>query len=83
MMIIESRRTVRVNNLRYLIEWQPATYEEWDDEWQLVPCGEIIREIFDDECEFFRRVSELEKDLDVNVIICGIYTCEITKITRK
>ena len=41
MIIIESRRTTRVNNLRYLIEWQPATYEEWNDEWQLVPCGEI------------------------------------------
>jgi len=72
--------------MRYLIEWHEAIWDEWNDSWKLYPIGEVHREVFEDECEFNARITELENyenGLITDVIIDGLYTCELHKITSR
>lgn len=72
--------------MRYLIEWYEAIWDEFNDYWELRSIGEIHREVFDDVCEFNNRLTELshyENGNITDVIIDGIYTCEIHRITGR
>ena len=72
--------------IRYLIEWHEAMYDERDDLWFLMPVGEIHRDVFEDECEFNQRLTDLENYKNgciEDVIIDGIYTCELHRVTNR
>ena len=69
-----------MNKLRYVIEWRIGIYDERDDVWTVV-WGEWNREIFEDDVEFRRRLSEVNtlcenKD---DSEIC-LYSCELQDI---
>lgn len=75
-----------LNKIRFLIEWYEAVWDEFYDDWELRPIGEIHREVFEDECEFLYRLTELENYENgeiTDVIIDGIYTCELHKNTSR
>lgn len=72
--------------IRYLIEWHEAVQDERNDNWFLIPVGEVHREIFDDECKFNERLTQLQNyknGVIEDVIIDGIYTCELQRITSR
>lgn len=70
-----------MDNFRYVIEWEEAVLD--DDHYDLIGYGETHRKMFADECKFNSRLSELEDRMYKDVIILGIYTCELQRITSR
>ena len=70
-----------INKIRYAIEYYDMLFEEiGDDQWGWIR-GKLNTEYFEDECDFNKRVTDIEAYYD-DYEITGLYVGEFRKITR-